>query len=108
MTLKEAFEKIGRTTFHHIDCVGNIKTTSMIDSVEYQTLLKYFTKPTAEEVIKAIEDEMQWTTVYEDNQFNFDVGGYLIKMDDKGRILFNCHPTPKLSELVGRFYGEMK
>jgi hypothetical protein len=64
--------------------------------------------PTAEEVRKAIEDEVQWNTVYEDNQFNFDVGGYLIKMDDKARILYNCHPTPKLSELVGRFYGDLK
>lgn len=75
-------------------------------AIEWHDILKKsLTPPTADEVRMAIENEIEWETQFRDNGFYFkDTAGYIVKLDDEGRLLFGCHPTPYLISLIARFY----
>ena len=64
-------------------------------------------KPTAEEVRKAIEDEIDWNVLVvqeEDGTINFDISsGYIVKFL-YGGIKFEFNPSPKLAIMIAKFY----
>lgn len=72
---------------------------------EIDLLTSLITPPTSDEVCKAIENEIEWETEFKDNGFYFkNSEGYIVKLDDKGKLLYNLHPTPKTSSIISRFY----
>ena len=64
-------------------------------------------KPTAEEVRKAIEDELKRKVIIvqeEDGAINFDISsGYIVKFL-YGGIKFDFNPSPKLAIMIAKFY----
>ncbi len=71
----------------------------------HNEIKKALTPPTADEVVNAIQDEIEWETEFRDNGFYFkDTADYIAKLDDEGRLLYGLHPTPKTSSLISRFY----
>jgi hypothetical protein len=60
-------------------------------------------KPTAEEVRKAIEDEIDWDIKIDDNEFVFKNGGYVVEYRN-GKIVFNFSPSPKLAIMIAKFF----
>ena len=72
---------------------------------EIDLLTALVTPPTAEEVRTTIENEIEWETEFRDNGFYFkDTADYIVKLDDEGRLLFGCRPTPHLISIIARFY----
>ena len=61
-------------------------------------------KPTAEEVRKAIEDEIDWNVKVIDNQFYFINGSEEILTFVGGHIKFNFSPSPKLAIMIAKFF----
>jgi hypothetical protein len=116
MTLLKALELLKRKAHTYDDeyCFPKMDCKKELDDKTeeaYQRLLKALTEleelkryPTSEEVCEAIQEDIQWSCQFEDNQFKFiDGEQYIVKMQN-GRIVYNMSPTPKTNYLIIRFY----
>ena len=100
MALKQAIQIQLASHFDTGDIV--IGLTSLKNVVDDYKVTQH--KPTAEEVRKAIEDEIDWNTKVIDNQFYFINGSEEVLTFLGGRIKFNFSPSPKLAIMIAKFY----
>ena len=76
----------------------------------YTSLLQALTQPTAEEVVKALSEELEETVYCKNNVFYDSKDDLFLWKDNDGEIVLydTFLHKPHTYELIGRFYGGLK